>query len=62
MTAPNEELTAWERAFLADPGGPRGYQPRAGADTSEEPPEPPPGPAGASPPGPGAQQARTDEG
>ncbi len=62
MTPPDEELTAWERAFLADSGEPRGYQPRDGADTAEEPPEPPPGPAGASPPGPAAQQARADEG
>lgn len=60
MTAPQEELTPWERAFLADPGDPRGYQPQGGAGTPEEPPEPPPGPAGASPSGPAAQQPRTE--
>ncbi|GAA4821215.1 hypothetical protein GCM10023220_62890 [Streptomyces ziwulingensis] len=57
MTAPQEEeLTPWERAFLADPDGVRGYQPQGGADTPEEPPEPPQGPAGASAPDSAAQQ------
>ncbi|MFD5025792.1 hypothetical protein [Streptomyces sp. NPDC058373] len=60
MTAADEELTPWERAFLADPGDPRGYQPQGGADVPEEPPEPPPGPAGASPSSSEEQQQRTD--
>lgn len=48
MTPVNEELTPWEKAFLADPGEPRGYQPLGGPGVPEEPPEPPTGPAGAS--------------
>ncbi|MGF6942253.1 hypothetical protein BKA18_002045 [Streptomyces auratus] len=49
MTAADDELTPWERAFLENPGEPRGYQPKGSADTEEAPPPPPPGPAGASP-------------
>lgn len=44
----DDELTPWEREFLSVPGEQRGYQPR-GADAPGEPPEPPPGSAGASP-------------
>ena len=61
MDPTKEELTPWELAFLDDPGEPRGYQPRGGADVPDEPTEPPSGSAGTSSSSPAARQSGTRE-
>ncbi|WDM16636.1 hypothetical protein J3S85_37285 [Streptomyces lavenduligriseus] len=55
--APDDDFTPEERAFLAAPGGPRGYAP---VNAASEPGPPPPGPAGASHPSPTAGSEEED--
>ncbi|MFF9887661.1 MULTISPECIES: hypothetical protein [Streptomyces] len=56
-TATDDDLTPEEQAFLAVPGGPRGYAP---VNAASEPGPPPPGPAGASGPSPTAGSEEED--